>query len=217
MLIEPCDRFAELLVDYADGGLDDERRREVEAHLATCSDCRARVAALQGSLRLARAEWSAQFSLLRDALSEPRAAAGDVVLKSLPAGRGSDWGAHAQRWRRLRLVGAGLGIAAAAAVLMLALRPLGSGTSAAPPGRQMPLVAPPLAAPPATLAQVQQELWQTGAAAELLAVADLLAQTPGGQSYATDDWRLITELYPHTAAALDARKRLGDVPLEKRS
>ena len=42
---ERHDRFAELLPAHALGALDPEERRELEAHLAACAECRARLAA----------------------------------------------------------------------------------------------------------------------------------------------------------------------------
>ncbi|MBI3695446.1 MAG: hypothetical protein HY238_11495 [Acidobacteria bacterium] len=50
----PCDRFESLLVDY--GELRPEERREADAHLAVCAECRAflnSLADLDGSLSAA--------------------------------------------------------------------------------------------------------------------------------------------------------------------
>jgi anti-sigma factor RsiW len=34
-----CEEIAEFLLEYQDGGLDDERRRRFDAHLAECPEC----------------------------------------------------------------------------------------------------------------------------------------------------------------------------------
>ena len=36
----PCNQFVELVTDYLEGALDDERRHLVEGHLEICSGCR---------------------------------------------------------------------------------------------------------------------------------------------------------------------------------
>lgn len=49
-----CTDITPLLDDYADGALDPATRSRVDAHLATCADCRAEVAALAAILAEAR-------------------------------------------------------------------------------------------------------------------------------------------------------------------
>jgi hypothetical protein len=49
------DRFADRLSDYLDGGLEPGARREVEAHLAACADCRAALDDLREIVRGAKA------------------------------------------------------------------------------------------------------------------------------------------------------------------
>lgn len=36
-----CERCVDFLLDYVDGAIDDDRRRDFEAHLAGCPDCTA--------------------------------------------------------------------------------------------------------------------------------------------------------------------------------
>jgi anti-sigma factor RsiW len=58
MTTEPCDSWADLLVDYADGELSGSQAAQLEQHLAGCPACRASLARLERSLDLARAVWN---------------------------------------------------------------------------------------------------------------------------------------------------------------
>jgi len=93
-----------------------------------------------------------------------------------------------------------LAIAAAAAVLLVVLRPLQSprSTPVVPPGTQQ-----------RSFAQVEQEIWEVGMASEMLLVADMLAATPGGEPYAVNRLRFITENYDDTQPAREAQSRLA--------
>ncbi len=52
-----CSQIEELLVDYADGALDQSDADKVAAHLAQCPNCRDTLSALHDSLKLAKAIW----------------------------------------------------------------------------------------------------------------------------------------------------------------
>lgn len=54
---ESCDNFAEMLVDYADGGLSAEQSAKVAEHLTECDHCRTLLEALHKSLELAQVIW----------------------------------------------------------------------------------------------------------------------------------------------------------------
>jgi anti-sigma factor RsiW len=91
-------------------------------------------------------------------------------------------------------------IAAAAAVLLVVLRPLQSP-------RPTPVV--PASTEQGSVAQVEQEIWEIGIASEMLLVADMLAATPGGEPYAVNRLRFITENYADTQPAREAQIRLA--------
>ncbi len=93
-----------------------------------------------------------------------------------------------------------LAIAAAAAVLLVVLRPLQSP-------RPTPVVPPGVAQ--RSFARVEQEIWEAGMASEMLLVADMLAATPGGEPYAVNRLRFITENYADTRPAREAQVRLA--------
>ncbi|MBL7153957.1 MAG: zf-HC2 domain-containing protein [Phycisphaerae bacterium] len=87
---DPCDNFAELLVDYADGQLSAEQSTKVADHLAECSDCRVTLDGLHRSLEIAQVIWQdnlSQTETIRIAASPrprrrswPRYAAAAVIL-----------------------------------------------------------------------------------------------------------------------------------------
>ncbi len=57
--------------------------------------------------------------------------------------------------------------------------------------------------------RVEREILDSGLAQEMLLVGQMLAQTPGGETYARDRFRFITEQYPATDAAREARACLA--------
>lgn len=96
------------------GALDGSERREVEAHLATCDECAAEVAALSplpGLLNRATAEEVEQGTLVP---------ADDLRDRLVAEVEASEAGLRT-RVRRLRTVAAGLAVAAAAAVVVAVL------------------------------------------------------------------------------------------------
>jgi anti-sigma factor RsiW len=59
-----------------------------------------------------------------------------------------------------------------------------------------------------TLAEIEQEIEDSGRAARLLAAAELLAEYPDAQSIAKQQYRYIVETYPQTPAATQAKPRI---------
>jgi anti-sigma factor RsiW len=88
------------------------------------------------------------------------------------------------------------GIGVAAALLLLALARFAA--------RPSPEPAP---APE----QVARQIAAAGLAEQMLVVGGMLAETPGGQPYAVERYRYITEHYPATSAAQEARTRLAEL------
>jgi len=71
------------------------------------------------------------------------------------------------------------------------------------------VVVRPTGSGPASVAQLEQEIWEVGMASEMLLVADMLAATPGGEPYAVNRLRFITENYADTQPAREAQVRLA--------
>lgn len=99
----------------------------------------------------------------------------------------------ARRW----LPRIGVAVAAAAALVLAAVR---FGAAPAPE---------PVQPVPVTAAQVEREIRDAGTAKAMLLVGDQLAETPGGRPYAEARFHYITEHYPATSAADEARARLA--------
>ena len=59
-----------------------------------------------------------------------------------------------------------------------------------------------------TIGDLEHEIWQAGAAAELLAAASLVGETPGGELYARTQLRAIALRYSSSSAAAAATERL---------
>ncbi|MCK4292498.1 MAG: zf-HC2 domain-containing protein [Planctomycetes bacterium] len=79
---ESCDNFAEMLVDYADGGLSPEQSTKVADHLSECEDCRALLNGLQKSLELAQVIWEDNLSQTTETIGIP--APGRIRRRSWP-------------------------------------------------------------------------------------------------------------------------------------
>lgn len=59
---DPCDNFAELLIDYADTQLSAEESIRMADHLAECDNCRTLAGSLGKSLELAQVIWQDNLS-----------------------------------------------------------------------------------------------------------------------------------------------------------
>jgi anti-sigma factor RsiW len=59
-----------------------------------------------------------------------------------------------------------------------------------------------------TLAQIEQEIEDSGRAARLLAAAEMLADCPSAQSIVKQQYRYIIDTYPQTPAAAKAKLRI---------
>mgnify|MGYP001156595909 CR=1 FL=1 len=55
---DPCEEFADRIVDYVDGELPQDEARVVADHLTACESCRRAVESLNRSLGLAKVLWS---------------------------------------------------------------------------------------------------------------------------------------------------------------
>jgi anti-sigma factor RsiW len=68
---KPCDNFADLLVDYADGLLDAEQTAKVASHIGGCDNCRTLIQSLQKSLELAEVIWQDNLSQTPETIRIP--------------------------------------------------------------------------------------------------------------------------------------------------
>ena len=87
-------------------------------------------------------------------------------------------------------------IAAAAAILVIAATCI-----------LWPLMRKPAKEPP-TFAEIERKITETGAAARLLAAADLLAEQADAESIVKRQYRYVVQTYPETLAAAEAELRI---------
>lgn len=190
-----CKQLEDLLVDYADDALPDERRGQVEAHLAECPHCQELLAALRQSASLTRKTWDEAYE---DAAGLKLS---DVVAPD--------------RYRFVRLCGA------VAAAIILALAGLLVWRAIVLPVQRHsrpPAIHPePLMAtgPSLTPEQVRQSVDAAGASTALLASVDWLAEQPANRDIARQQYEFIARMYKGTQAAEQAKARLA--ALDQRS
>lgn len=183
--MDMCNRWQSLLVDYVDGHLNDRDRRAVDAHLANCPACRARLSDegwLSDRLRRAANQLPIEQLLVwppREAAPQPRT-----------------------RGRQL-LVGAGL---VALVVIVLARLPFTTSNETSAPDQTETPVTPN---EDQRFAEIEKAIEREASAAQLAMSAELLAIEPLAQQYAAETMRLVAEGFPDTTAGRDAARRAG--------
>ena len=178
MANKPCDDIRDMLVAYSDGELSVEEKAQVEEHLAACEVCREELQALERSLELAKAIWRDQE-------------AGIAEIEPLNFGRKS---------RRVELCWAAL-----AASILIALGGILIWQAISPPQRH---VVPPPTIPEPTAAEIEREVNRAAIAAQMLAVADHLAEIPGGEPFAKERYSYLVNTYGDMEAGRQAKKQL---------
>jgi len=197
-----CNEIAELLVDYADGELSPADASRVEAHLATCGDCRGELDRLRRSLAAAKAIWS-------------EAASGVSAPESRPI----------RPRRRIVPIAAAAAclavVAAVAAWLLLGLHRTNDGPTGAPP-RQVVETPQTDFGPDENndlrqesvpdLREIESQIARAGRSARLAVSADLLSTRSELQPYRKQADRYLAAVYPDTAAGSAAAARIDDYP-----
>jgi len=224
MTSRPCDDWAERLVDYADGELPPDESAMVSEHVASCAGCHETLVALRQSLRLAEIVWQDAEAELADveAVWHRR-----VNSKETSGGLDPAMPARQQRTGVRRFLIA-RPVLAAASILLVVLAGsavwhfvLRAGRRAAP-DETTPIIVrsedqeqrhgatrPATDGHAPTTTELEAAITRVGAAAELLAAADFLAEYPEGRDIAKERYRYIAATYPETDAAVEARSRLG--------
>ena len=62
------------------------------------------------------------------------------------------------------------------------------------------------------IAEIEQEMFRAGLAAELLAMGDFIRGYPGGQEYAKERYTYVAKTFPETEGGRLAKKRLDNLP-----
>ena len=61
------------------------------------------------------------------------------------------------------------------------------------------------------LAEIEQEMFRAGLAAELLALGDFIGAQPGGKEFARERYTYLAATYPDTEGAAQAKIRLQNL------
>lgn len=153
---DPCEEFADRIVDYVDGELPEGEARTVAEHLAICEPCRRTIEALDRSLVLAKVLWG-------DNLTEK---ASPPLLKR----------------HRMRIYAVAVSVLVAASVLVFAVANRHPRSSL-------------------RFEDIERQVANAGAAAELLAATQILARCEGTESIVEEQCRYILSSYSGTPAA----------------
>ena len=195
-----CAETEPLLVDLADERLDADQVDRIDEHLASCQACAALLSDLRRSGTLLEQIREDQESELASVTKKPvRVANAPHPLRPL---------------RRARKLVAALAVAAAMALIVTVTWDGGTNqpeplqlaqTTSAPAQQEFDAKTQA-----AEIQRLRQHVQAEGAAARLLAAADMLNAVNGGRDYAVESYRNITENYANTRAGKTARERLAD-------
>lgn len=225
-----CLEIADLLVDFADDNLATAQRQAVAAHLADCPDCRRTLAALQQSLSLAQTLWEDAEGQI-----ESRRGNSPVLPTRQPRNHGERNATLAFQFRRRVVLLAPVAIAAGLVLLLIGhrfwkpaitphqpdmARKDASVQPLQPAGPQVPLISavawgtPPdnYEDPQTALTRIELDVDRAAQAAMVLAATDTcLADQPGCEDLAKDQYAFVATTYAGTEAATKARQRLESI------
>jgi anti-sigma factor RsiW len=199
MSVDGCEDIRGLLVDFVDGELGEGEPRRVSLHVDACDRCARRVDALGRSLAFAERVWEADLSTRSPSTGTP-VRGRSIVWHRLLAGERAGRKPVPQtfEWRARRRI-------VAAAMVGLAVLSWAQFRSVDSP-EATPVVT--VVAKPVSIEDVEAIIWKAGAAARMLASADMLAEAPGGQHLAAARLRVVLSEYADTPSAPLARGRL---------
>jgi len=176
----------ETLVAYVDGELPPAEVEQIIKHIARCESCKTMLSALQRSLQVTQVIWQSDEARWPKKHSFKR-----PILN---------------RWLVRRIA------AVAASILLL----LGVGVMRRvlyKPSEQIRPIKPEPTA--AEIDEIEIEVQRAGIAAQMLAVADMLAAQPGGREYAEKRYNYVINSFPQRDESKQAKLRLQNL-LERR-
>jgi anti-sigma factor RsiW len=176
----------ETLVAYADGELSPAEAEQIIKHIARCESCKTMSSALQRSLQVTQVIWQ------NDEARWPKKHSFKRLISS--------------RWlvRRLAAVAASILLVFGVGVMRRVLYR---------PSEQIRSIRPEPAA--AEIDEIEIEVHLSAVAAQMLAVADMLAAQPGGQEYAEKRYTYVINSFPGRDESEQAKLRLQNL-LERR-
>ena len=172
----------ETLVAYADGELPPAEAEQVTKHIARCENCKTMLSALQRSLQVTQAIWQ---------IDEARWPKKRSFKKPILSRR---------LFRRLATVAASILLVFGVGVMRRVLyRP----SEEMFPTRPEPIIA--------KIDEIEIQVQRAGVAAQMLAVADMLAAQPGGQEYAEKRYAYVINSFPQRDESKQAKLRLQNL------
>jgi hypothetical protein len=172
----------ETLVAYADGELPPGEAEQITKHIARCENCQTMLSALQRSLQVTQVIWQGDEALWPKKHSFKRPIS--------------------SRWlvRRLAAVAASILLVVGVGVMRRVLYR---------PSEQIRPVRPePMAA---KIDDIEIEVQRAAVAAQMLAVADMLATQPGGEEYAEKRYTYVINSFPQMNESKQAKLRLQNL------
>ena len=172
----------ETLVAYADGELPPSETEHITKHIARCEKCKTMLSALQRSLQVTQLIWQS------DEAQWPKKHSFKKPFLS--------------KWmvRRIAAVAASILLVFGVGVMRRVLYK---------PSEQIRPIRPePMAA---EIDEIEIEVQRAGIAAQMLAVADMLAAQPGGQEYAEKRYAYVINSFPQRDESKQAKLRLQNL------
>ena len=176
----------ETLVAYADGELPPGEAEQITIHIAQCEKCQTMLSALQRSLQVTQVIWQSDEARWPEKHSFKKP--------------------FLNRWivRRLATVAASILLVLGVGVMRRVLYK---------PSEQIHLIRPePIAT---KIDEIEMEVQRACVAAQMLAVADMLAAQPGGREYAEKRYNYVINSFPQRDESKQAKLRLQNL-LERR-
>jgi len=172
----------ETLVAYSDGELPTSEAEQIKKHIARCENCRIMLSALQRSLEVTKAIWKN-----RQAQWPKKPSYKKPILS---------------RWliRRLTAVAASILLLISIGVIR---RVLFKPTEKSFSNRSEPAIP--------KIDEIEIEVHRAAVAAQMLAVADMLADQPGGEQYAVKRYNYIMKSFAGRNESKQAKSRLQNL------
>lgn len=172
----------ETLVAYADGELPPDQAKQITKHIAHCESCQTMLSALQRSLQVTQVIWQSDEA----AWPKKRSFKKPILSRRLI--------------RRLATVAASILLVFGIGVMRRLLYK---------PSEQITPIRPE---PMATeIDEIEIEAQRAAVAAQMLAVADMLAAQPGGREYAEKRYNYVINSFPGKDESKQAKLRLKNL------
>jgi uncharacterized protein YbaR (Trm112 family) len=170
------------LIAYADGELPPDQAEQVKTHMVCCEDCKSMLSAVQRSLQVTQLIWKS------DEAQWPRKRSFRKPLLSI-------WLA-----KRIAAVAASILLIVSVGVMRrLLYKP---GEEMFPVRQEIPVL---------KIDEIEIQVHHAGLAAQMLAVADLLAAQPEGEQYAAKRYNYVINSFPQRDECEQAKLRLQNL------